>query len=115
MPVIKVLGKRYYKESGRDFLVPKMKSEVGEKIKVKDLIDGEEYDLEVVGFDKGDKIRFIKFRNKTRYIRTVGAREELTRVRIVKHDREKKEEKKIAEGSKLIKKIKKVKTRGKIA
>lgn len=99
MAVINISGKNYLIDVGVELKVSRLKVEEGEKIVTKDLINGSDVTLEVMGHEKGDKISVIKFRNKTRYKRKVGYRDLLTKIKMVdnsaKEVKEKKEVKKV--------------------
>lgn len=97
--VIKTGGKQYKVKEGDILKVEKLSVEPGEKIKFETLMiaktDGTSLDLgspslgekveaELVSSGKGKKILVVKYKNKTRYKRTLGHRQEFSQVKINK-------------------------------
>jgi large subunit ribosomal protein L21 len=80
--VISLGGKQYTVTPGKIIDVPHLAKEVGETFEVADLLGGQKVSAKVVAHHKGDKLRVVKFKNKTRYTRTIGHRSNLTQVAI---------------------------------
>lgn len=97
--VIKTGGKQYKVKEGDVLKVEKLSVEPGEKIKFDTLMTakadgtsldlgspslGEKVEAELVSSGKGKKILVVKYKNKTRYKRTLGHRQEFSQVKINK-------------------------------
>jgi large subunit ribosomal protein L21 len=96
--VIKTGGKQYRVEEGTTLLVERLPDDVGATVSLQPLLlagDGEpRFDAdalakatvsaEVVGHERGPKLRVFKFKPKRGYKRRTGHRQELTRIRITK-------------------------------
>jgi large subunit ribosomal protein L21 len=96
--VIKTGGKQYRVEEGQTLLVERLPDEPGATIDLTPLLlagDGDPvFDAtklasspvkaEVVGHERGKKLRVFKFKPKRGYRRRTGHRQELTRLRITK-------------------------------
>lgn len=80
--VISLGGKQFTVSLGKIIDVPHLKDESKKTLELTDLLSGKKVVVEVVGEQKDKKIRVIKFKNKTRYTRTKGHRQALTRVKI---------------------------------
>ncbi len=94
--VIKTGGKQYSVREGETLLVERLRDDVGATVELSPLLvagDGDPvFDrdglakvavrAEVVGHERGKKIRVFKFKPKRGYKRTAGHRQELTRIRI---------------------------------
>jgi large subunit ribosomal protein L21 len=97
--VIKTGGKQYKVREGQDLRIEKLESKEGEKIKFETLLvaatDGK--DIEIGKPSLGDKVEgkivshgldkktlVVKYKNKTRYLRTKGHRQNHTMVQITK-------------------------------
>jgi large subunit ribosomal protein L21 len=94
--VIKTGGKQYRVEEGQTLLVEKLAEEVGATVALQPLLvagDGDaafEADAlakatvkaEVVGHERGPKLRIFKFKPKRGYKRRTGHRQDLTRIKI---------------------------------
>lgn len=94
--IVSVKGKQYKVEEGKEFLVNKLSE--GEKIDAKVLltVDGEKVeigqpevksakmDMEVIGEEKGEKIKVFKYKSKSKYRRMTGSRAKFTRVLVNK-------------------------------
>lgn len=81
--VISLGGKQFTVEPGKIIDVPRLAKEAGDKIETVDLLTGKPVMARVVEQFKGPKLRIVKFKNKTRYTRTIGYRSQLTKVEIV--------------------------------
>jgi large subunit ribosomal protein L21 len=86
-------GKQFRVEEGVVVTVPRLLGEPGSTVTLGDvllLVDGDTLGTkgtvtaEIVGHDKGDKIRVLKYKNKTRYRKLSGQRELSTRLKITK-------------------------------
>lgn len=95
--VIKTGGKQYKVSEGDTIKVEKLEAENGTKVKLDTLliIDGEKLELgepslgekveaEVLETAKGKKVTVVKYKNKTRYKKTVGHRQKFTALKILK-------------------------------
>jgi large subunit ribosomal protein L21 len=96
--VIKTGGKQYRVEEGQTLLVERLPDDAGATIELTTLLlagDGDpEFDAsklasspvkaEIVGHERGKKLRVFKFKPKRGYRRRTGHRQELTRLRITK-------------------------------
>jgi large subunit ribosomal protein L21 len=94
--VIKTGGKQYRVEEGQTLLVERLPDEPGSTVELAPLLlagDGEaSFDAsklapvkaEIVGHERGEKLRVFKFKPKRGYRRRTGHRQELTRLRITK-------------------------------
>jgi large subunit ribosomal protein L21 len=94
--VIKTGGKQYRVEAGETLLVERLPDDVGATVELTPLLlagDGDaKFDAtaigqatvkaEVVGHERGPKLRVFKFKPKRGYKRRTGHRQELTRIRI---------------------------------
>lgn len=94
--IVKTGGKQYRVEEGTTLLVERLPDDAGAKVALQPLLlagDGEavfEGDAlgnasvaaEVVGHERGPKIRVFKFKPKRGYKRRTGHRQELTRIRV---------------------------------
>ena len=97
MAVIKIAGKQYVVKEGKSIVVPHLKMEVGEKIKLKDMLSDEELTFEVAEQKRGEKLVVLKFRNKTRYKRAMGHKSHLTVIKKVETGVPEVKEKTVAE------------------
>src|SRR5215207_10896222 len=97
--VIKTGGKQYRVQEGQTLLVERLPDEPGATVDLVPLLlagDGKDPVLdpaklakqlvkaEVVGHERGKKLRVFKFKPKRGYRRRTGHRQELTRLRITK-------------------------------
>jgi large subunit ribosomal protein L21 len=95
--VIKTGGKQYKVAEGETLKVEKLLAENGTKITLDTLLIadgdkveigqpslGEKVEAEVIESGKGDKVTVVKYKNKTRYKKTVGHRQRFTALKIVK-------------------------------
>lgn len=97
--VIKTGGKQYKVKEGDVLKVEKLLVEPGEKIKFDTLMTaetdgtsldlgspflGEKVEAELVSSGKGKKILVVKYKNKTRYKRSLGHRQEFSQIKINK-------------------------------
>jgi large subunit ribosomal protein L21 len=94
--VIKTGGKQYRVEEGQTLLVERLPGDVGATVELQPLLvagDGDpvfEGDglagatvrAEVLGHERGPKLRVFKFKPKRGYRRRTGHRQELTRIRV---------------------------------
>ena len=89
--VIKTGGKQYRVEEGQTLLVEKLPGDVGDKLELETLLsvgddvsfDGAAVQAEIVGHEKGPKLRVVKFKPKRGYKRRTGHRQSLTRIRVI--------------------------------
>jgi large subunit ribosomal protein L21 len=94
--VIKTGGKQYRVEEGQTLLVERLRDEPGATVELQTLLlagDGDPVldvkkltpvKAEIVGHERGPKLRIFKFKPKRGYRRRTGHRQELTRLRITK-------------------------------
>lgn len=95
--VISTGGKQYKVQEGDLVKVEKLETEKGKKVKLDTLLIadganlelgqpslGEKVEAEVVETGKGKKVTVVKYKNKTRYKKTVGHRQWLTTIKILK-------------------------------
>ena len=96
--VIKTGGKQYRVEEGQILLVERLRDEPGATVELTPLLlagDGDPVldaaklaqapvKAEIVGHERGKKLRVFKFKPKRGYRRRTGHRQELTRLRIMK-------------------------------
>jgi large subunit ribosomal protein L21 len=93
--IVKTGGKQYRVQAGQELLVERLKSDAGATVDLQPLLvsaadtvfdrDGlakAAVKAEIVGHERGKKIRVFKFKPKRGYKRTAGHRQELTRIRI---------------------------------
>jgi large subunit ribosomal protein L21 len=94
--VIKTGGKQYRVQEGQTLLVERLSDDVGATVELQPLLvagDGDAVfdgdglakatvSAEVVGHERGPKLRVFKFKPKRGYRRRTGHRQELTRIRI---------------------------------
>ncbi len=93
--IVKTGGKQYRVEEGQTLLVERLPAEAGSTVDLEPLLlagsttvfEGEDLGkvavrAEVVGHERGEKIRVFKFKPKRGYKKTQGHRQELTRLRI---------------------------------
>lgn len=94
--VIKTGGKQYKVTEGQTLSVEKLE-EVGKKIKLDTLLVadgdkieigqpslGEKVEAEILENGKDKKVTVVKYKNKTRYKRTIGHRQEFSAIKITK-------------------------------
>lgn len=97
--VIATGGKQYKVKEGQTIKVEKLDVEEGKSVKLETLLiattDGVELDLgkpslgekvegKIVSHGKDDKVRVVKYKNKTRYLRNKGHRQNHTKIEITK-------------------------------
>jgi large subunit ribosomal protein L21 len=95
--VIKTGGKQYKVAEGETLKVEKLAAEKGAKLNLETLliIDGdkveigqpslgEKVEVEILDSGKAKKITVVKYKNKTRYKKTVGHRQQFTAIKVSK-------------------------------
>ena len=97
--VIKTGGKQYKVKEGDSIKIEKLKNEVGDKVDFDTLMIagedgkdvnvgtpslGEKVKAEIVEHGKNKKVTVVKYKNKTRYLRTKGHRQQYTKVTVKK-------------------------------
>lgn len=95
--VILTGGKQYKVQEGDLLKVEKLEVEKGNKVKLETLLIadganlelgqpslGEKVEAEVVATAKAKKVTVVKYKNKTRYKKTVGHRQWLTTLKVLK-------------------------------
>jgi len=94
--VVKTGGKQYKVKVGETIKVEKLEVENGQKVALDTLMIadegkleigqptlGEKVEAEVLETAKGDKVTVVKYKNKTRYKKTVGHRQKFTALKIL--------------------------------
>ena len=93
--VVRSGGKQYRVEEGAVLTVDRLAGEPGATVTLDDVLfvaDGDQagrgagtkVTAEIVGHEKGDKIKVLKYKNKVRYRKLSGQRAPSTRIRITK-------------------------------
>ncbi|MDD2354211.1 MAG: 50S ribosomal protein L21 [Patescibacteria group bacterium] len=94
--VIKTGGKQYKVAEGQTLSVEKLDDKDkkvkldtlliadGDKVEVGEPSLGEKVEAEILENGKGDKVTVVKYKNKTRYKRTIGHRQEFSSIKITK-------------------------------
>ncbi|PIR94825.1 50S ribosomal protein L21 [Candidatus Falkowbacteria bacterium CG10_big_fil_rev_8_21_14_0_10_37_6] len=98
--VIKTGGKQYKVKEGQSVKVEKLDGDKGKKIKIDTLLIadsesgeikslgtpslGEKVSAEIIETGKDKKVTVVKYKNKTRYKRTIGHRQPYTKIKIEK-------------------------------
>ena len=86
--VIKTGGKQYVVSAGQELLVERLRDDEGASVTLEPLFASGGDDVKVtamvVGHERGPKIRVFKYKPKRGYKRTMGHRQELTRIRVEK-------------------------------
>ncbi len=91
--VVRSGGKQYRVEEGGTVTVGRLEGEPGATVTLGDVLfvaDGDaigrtgKVTAEIVSHDKGEKIRVLKYKNKTRYRKLSGQRALTTKIKIVK-------------------------------
>mgnify|MGYP001618437026 FL=1 len=80
--VIKLAGHQHLVSGGELLTVDRLKEEIGAPVVATDLLTGESVHLRVVERQRGVKIHGLKFKNKTRYLRRWGHRQDQTVLRV---------------------------------
>lgn len=95
--VIKTGGKQYKIAEGQTVKIEKLNANIGDKVKFDTLlisdVEGEKMELgkpslgekvegEVMEMGKSKKVTVVKYKNKTRYKRTLGHKQPFTKVKI---------------------------------
>jgi large subunit ribosomal protein L21 len=93
--IVKTGGKQYRVQAGQELLVERLAFEAGSTVDLQPMLvrsadaifdrDGlakAAVRAEIVGHERGKKIRIFKFKPKRGYKRTAGHRQELTRIKI---------------------------------
>lgn len=81
--VINLGGKQHLVSTGVRFQVNQVDQKEGESFEVKDVLNGQPVKLTVVTHLLGKKINGLKFKNKVRYIRHYGHRQQLSSIEVV--------------------------------
>ena len=89
--IVKTGGKQYRVEEGQTLLVERLRADAGASVDLETLAtigdsleDGGAVQAEVVGHERGPKLRIVKFKPKRGYKRRTGHRQDLTRIKITK-------------------------------
>ncbi|MBI2774219.1 MAG: 50S ribosomal protein L21 [Chloroflexi bacterium] len=96
--VVRSGGKQYRVEEGATITVDRLAGEPGATVSLDDVLfyaDGDNAGAgtgtkvtgEIVGHDKGDKIKVLKYKNKVRYRKLSGQRALTTRIKVTKIER----------------------------
>jgi|GEM_PF-3308248 len=81
--VIKVGASQHLVSPGQRLSVSRIKKEPGETFTEVSLLDGQPVTLKVIAAKLSDKIRGLKFRSKSNYLRRYGARQKQTVLEVV--------------------------------
>jgi large subunit ribosomal protein L21 len=94
--VIKTGGKQYKVQEGDTLKIEKLEGDNGAKLKLETLLIadganielgqpslGEKVEVEIIDTAKDKKVTVVKYKNKTRYKKTVGHRQILTNVKVL--------------------------------
>ena len=90
--VIKTGGKQYKVKEGDILNIEKLKAPFRhgmsngkiKKIEFEDILSGKKVSAKILGEEKGEKVKILKFRRKTRYLRRQGHRQKYTKIQIEK-------------------------------
>ena len=97
--VVKISGKQHLVTPGQNLIVDRIAGKAKDKLSFKEILltfDGDKVELgrpllkgaavqaEIVAQVKGEKIRVLKFKAKSRYRRVTGHRQQKTKLKIVK-------------------------------
>ncbi len=82
LAIISLGGKQFTVTPGKIIDVHRLSHRPGDVLELTDILNGQKVGAKVLDHMKGDKLRIIKFKNKTRYTRTLGHRQLLTQVEI---------------------------------
>jgi large subunit ribosomal protein L21 len=97
--VIKTGGKQYKVKEGQVLKIEKLNVEIGKQAKFDTLLVadsltgeaqvgmpslGEKVEAKVLDHAKADKVKVVKYKNKTRYTRNVGHRQTYTKIEVSK-------------------------------
>lgn len=80
--VISLGGKQYTVAPGNIIHVPHLSNRKDNSLILTDLLHGQKVSAKVLDDHKGNKIRVVKFKNKTRYTRVIGHRTITTKLQI---------------------------------
>ena len=90
--VVRSGGKQYRVEEGQTVTVGRLLGEPGTTVTLDDVVlvadgdtltaGGAKVTAEIVGHEKGDKIKVLKYKNKTRYRKLSGQRSRSTTIKI---------------------------------
>ena len=75
--IIEFGGKQHLAVPGSRIIVNQSDSKEGDTVTAKDLLSGKNINMKVIKSFKGDKIRGLKFKSKSRYTRRYGHRQHL--------------------------------------
>lgn len=81
--VIKTGGKQYKVQEGMILNIEKIVADK-KTLEFNDILAGKKVTAKILGSEKGDKIRILKFKRKTRYLRRQGHRQNYTKIEIIK-------------------------------
>jgi large subunit ribosomal protein L21 len=80
--VIKTGGKQYKVQAGDILNVELLESKKGDKIELPDILNNKKVQATVLEDVKGEKVRILKFKAKTRFMRHQGHRQKYTQIKI---------------------------------
>ncbi|MEX1052204.1 MAG: bL21 family ribosomal protein [Patescibacteria group bacterium] len=83
MMVIEVGGKQHLADHGSKLIISGLTAQEGETIKAKDLLTGHDVSLKVLKNFLGKKVHGLKFKNKIRYTRRYGHRQQMALVEVL--------------------------------
>ncbi|MCL5795046.1 MAG: 50S ribosomal protein L21 [Patescibacteria group bacterium] len=82
--VIKTGGKQYKVQAGDIVNIELLTSKKDEKIELPDILNGKKVQATILETTKADKVKTLKFKAKTRFIRHLGHRQKHTKIKIDK-------------------------------
>lgn len=81
--VIALGGKQHLVSTGTHFQTNRLTNKEGESVELKDILTGQPVKVKVVSHLLGKKINGLKFKNKVRFIRHYGHRQQLSALEVV--------------------------------
>lgn len=81
--VIKTGGKQHKVKKGDTVCVEVLDLKKGAKIDFEDILGQKKVKVEIIAHKKGPKIKVLKFKNKTRYMRRIGHRQKYTTLKVL--------------------------------
>ncbi len=82
--VIKTGGKQYKVQPGDILQIELISKKSGEKIEFPDILNNKKVQATILENTKGDKVKILKFKAKTRFLRHLGHRQKYSQIKIDK-------------------------------